>query len=413
MKMKMKRNLIALLLLVMGGVSACKSEKKDKNHVHQQGTSEYYTCSMHPQVHEEEPGKCPICGMELVKVVKNEQASQGNHKEANQLMLSEGQIRLANIRVDTVGRGELSQGTLLTGTLAVNPDLTETVSSRVEGRIERLYVKQTGQTIQKGAPMVDIYSEGLQTLQNEYLLALAQKRELGDPAGRYSRLVEAAAQKLLLLGMTKGQLSKIAASGKPSPVVTFFSPSAGIIQEIAVTEGQYVGEGSRIVSLSNLATLWVEAQLYSSERARVEQGAVVGITVEGMPGRFQGKVVGLNPALEANSKIVLVRLEIANPNGRLLPGMQANVLLKKEKNQTLALPMDAVLRDSKGAYVWKQTGENTFEVAMVTTGDENARAIEITSGIQPGDRVVVSGAYLLHSEYTLRKGSDPMAGMEM
>jgi Cu(I)/Ag(I) efflux system membrane fusion protein len=325
-------------------------------------------------------------------------------------MLSPEQIRLANIRVDTVGRGGQSRQTVLTGTLAVNPNGTQTVSSRVQGRVEKLYVQQTGEAIRKGAPLFDVYSENLQTLQNEYLLALAQKRELGDPEGRYSRLVEAAAQRLELLGLTPAQLKRLAGAGKPSPTVTFFSPVSGVVQEIAVTEGQYVGEGNTLLTLADLSTLWVEAQLYAGEASGVVQGAPVTVQVAGTAERLPGKVSFLNPAVEAGSKIVLARIEIPNPGGRLLPGMQANVSLKENRAQIISLPLEAVLRDSKGAYVWKQTGEGTFAVAMVRTGAEDARTVEITEGIAEGDRVVTSGAYLLHSEYTLRKGADPMAG---
>jgi Cu(I)/Ag(I) efflux system membrane fusion protein len=246
-------------------------------------------------------------------------------------------------------------------------------------------------------------------LQNEYLLALAQKRELGDPEGRYSRLVEAAARRLELLGMTPAQLKRLAAAGKPGPTVTFFSPVSGVVQDIAVTEGQYVGEGSTLLTLADLSTLWVEAQLYAGEAAQVAPGAPVTVEVAGTEGSFAGRVAFLNPAVEAGSKIVLARIEISNREGRLLPGMQANVSLKESKTQTITLPLEAVLRDSKGAYVWKQTGEGTFDVAMVKTGTETSRTVEITQGVAEGDRVVTAGAYLLHSEYTLRKGADPMA----
>ncbi len=394
--------IILLSLLLLLGTAACGSGHED--HAAAEEANSYYTCSMHPQIVEQEPGTCPICKMDLVKVTKNASAGQ-----STALMLSPEQIRLANIQVDTVGRGGQSRQTVLTGTLAVNPTGTQTVSSRVQGRVEKLYVRQTGETIRKGAPLFDVYSENLQTLQNEYLLALAQKRELGDPEGRYSRLVEAAAQRLELLGMTPAQLKRLAAAGKPSPTVTFFSPVSRVVQEIAVTEGQYVGEGNTLLTLADLSTLWVEAQLYAGEAAQVAPGAPVTVEVATLPGSYPGKVAFLNPAVEAGSKIVLARIEIPNREGRLLPGMQANVSLKENKTATITLPLEAVLRDSKGAYVWKQTGEGTFDVAMVQTGTETARTVEITSGVIEGDRVVTAGAYLLHSEYTLRKGTDPMA----
>jgi membrane fusion protein, copper/silver efflux system len=396
----MKKTILFLFLLTLTLLS-CQQQKGTAH------SDDRYTCPMHPQVVQNEPGTCPICHMDLVKVAK-----KAERQLSTSIQLSEDQIRLANIRIDTLGVGEQSRQTWLTGTLAVNPKLKETVSSRSAGRIERLYVRQNGETIRKGAPLLDVYSEQLQTLQNEYLLALAQKRELGDPGQRYSRLVEAAGQKLLLLGLTEGQLKQLAVSGKARPIITFLSPATGVVQDVAVTEGQYLSEGTRLLSLADLSTLWVEAQLYPSEVARVSVGTAVEVQVAGQRESNRGQVVFLNPELQANSRVVLTRIELANPGGRLLPGMQANVRLTNTQTQALFLPLEAVLRDSKGAYVWKQTGAGTFEVAMVTTGTENSRTIEITAGLNRGDRVVVSGAYLLHSEYKLRQGADPMAGHE-
>jgi membrane fusion protein, copper/silver efflux system len=401
-----KYSLIVSLVGIMLGAVACgqkQEEEKVAGHTH-----DTYTCPMHPQIREKGPGRCPICGMDLVKVATNPSGAAQQKQEG--LMLSEAQLRLANVQVDTVGTGNQARQTILTGTLAVNANETESISSRVTGRIERLYIRQTGERVRKGAPLMDVYSEQLQTLQQEYLLAVAQRRELGDPEGRYSRLVEAAAQKLELLGMTASQIQKLATTGKASPTVTFFSPASGVVQEIAVTEGQYVNEGSRLASLTDLSTIWVEAQLYPWEASRVETGSKVEVQVEGFLKSFTGKVAFINPELQPGSKVLLMRVEIANPSNQLLPGMPANVQLSEQKQQVITLPLEAVLRDSKGSYVWKQTGENTFRPVMVRTGSENANTIEINAGLEQGDRVVVSGAYLLHSEYTLRNGSDPMAG---
>lgn len=394
----MKKILLLLFTLTWAFLS-CRPEEKAADH------NAHYTCPMHPQVVQNKPGTCPICRMDLVKGIKQAAGSQ-----SKAIQLSEDQIRLANIRVDTIGPGEQSRQTWLTGTLTVHPGRTETISSRSVGRIEKLYVRQNGETIRKGAPLLELYSEPLQTLQHEYLLALAQKRELGDPGGRYSRLVEAAGQKLRLLGLTQRQINQLAASGKPTPTVTFSSPKTGVVQEVAVTEGQYVSEGTRLLSLADLSTLWVEAQLYPAEVSRVSVGDAVEVRVEGQADPVRGKVVFLNPELQSNSQVVLARVEIANTGGRLLPGMQANVRLNTPQTGVLTLPLEAVLRDSRGAYVWKQTGPGTFEGMIVETGAENTRTLEITSGLNTGDRVVVSGAYLLQSESTLRQGADPMAG---
>ncbi|TYZ07217.1 efflux RND transporter periplasmic adaptor subunit [Hymenobacter lutimineralis] len=379
----------------------------------------HYTCPMHPQISRKEPGKCPICGMDLVKASKAApaaKATSGTTTSAPEVMLSAQQRQLAGIRVATFGpSGSAAGSTVLTGIITANANQTRTVSSRVAGRVERLFVRQTGEAIRAGAPLVSIYSEQLQALQQEYLLALAQQRAVGKSVNQYGRLVASARQKLRLLGLTEGQLHTLAATGRPTSSLTFYSPQAGLVQAVGVTEGQYVGEGSLLVSLTNLSSVWVEAQLYPDEVAGIEMGQSVQVQVSGRPDTYSGRVVFLSPELQANSKVTLLRVQVANPGGRLQPGMQANVRLTSWSTmaQSRTLPQDAVLRDSRGSYVWQQIDAGGhFRRLNVTTGAETDEAVAITGGLDAGALVVVNGAYLLESEYALYQGTDPMAGMD-
>ncbi|MBO3272080.1 efflux RND transporter periplasmic adaptor subunit [Hymenobacter defluvii] len=416
-----RRYLLLLLLVGLLGLAATACQKAKP--VAKTGTdaagSSYYTCPMHPQVHEEGPGKCPICGMDLVKATKHAapavpagQRSGGGPVPAPEVMLTNQQIQLANIRVEALGTSTERARTVLTGTLATDATQTSTVSSRVSGRVENLFVRQTGEPIRKGAPLVSIYSEQLQALQQEYLLSLAQQRAVGENVNQYGRLVEAARQKLRLLGVSAGQLRTLAATGRPTPALTFYSPQAGLVQEVGVTEGQYVGEGTLLVSLTNLSSLWVEAQLYPEEVAGIRLGQSVQVQVAGFADAYSGKVIFLSPELQGNSKVTLLRVQLANPDGRLQPGMQANVNLAGPSSTALALPQDAVLRDSQGSYVWQQLNANNFRRLKVTTGPETDQTVAITGGLDAGVKVVVSGAYLLESEYALYQGADPMGGMD-
>ena len=380
---------------------------------------------MHPQVVREEPGKCPICGMDLVKVTKRAAApvapaGAGSSSAVApapapaEVMLSGQQQQLANIQVATLGAGPQQRSTLLTGTVVANANQTRTVSSRVNGRVERLYVRQTGEPIRQGAPLVALYSEELQALQQEYLLGLAQQRAVGR-TNSFDRLVEAARQKLQLLGLSNGQLRTLAATGRPTPALTFYSPQAGLVQAVGVTEGQYVSAGTLLVSLTNLSSLWVEAQLYPDEVAGIRLGQTVQVRVAGFSEEYTGRVIFLSPELQANSKVTLLRVQLANPGGHLQPGMQANVDLTSPRTAALVLPQAAVLRDSRGSYVWQQTAPGRFHRAQVTTGPETDLTVAITGGLAAGAQVVVSGAYLLESEYALYQGGgmDPnMPGME-
>ena len=369
----------------------------------------HYTCPMHPQISREQPGDCPICNMALVQVSKPTApaaSTAGAVPAAPAVVLSPQQVQLANIRTATLGAAGPPARTVLTGTLTANANQTRTVSSQVSGRVERLFVRQTGEAIRQDAPLVSIYSEELQALQQEYLLSLAQQRAAGG-GNQYGRLVEGARQRLRLLGLSEGQLRRLAATERPTPALTFYSPQAGLVQTVGVTEGQYVSEGTLLVSLTNVASLWAEAQLYPEEVAGIRMGQAVQVQVAGFPNAYPGKVVFLSPELRANSQVTLLRVQLANPGGRLQPGMQANVALAQASSAARTLPQGAVLRDSRGSYVWQQVATGRFRRLKVLTGTETDQTVAITRGVEPGARVVVSGAYLLESEYTLYQSIDP------
>jgi membrane fusion protein, copper/silver efflux system len=387
-------------LLAIAGFGCQKKEGKEAHSEHAQ---KMYTCPMHPQIMEPKPGSCPICGMDLVPVSQNE-SEEG-------IMLSNNQIRLANIETQVLTSGSIGNNTLLTARIVANENLTAQISSRIGGRIEKMYVKQVGEVVKKGDPLYELYSEALLTLQQEYLLALAQQKALGDKDENYKRILQGAKEKLLLYGMNENQIREITNQEKVKSTVTFFSKGAGTVSEISVTEGQYVAEGSPIMSLTDLSSLWVEAQLYPTEVPQVKMGSTVDIRVSGYGSEVvKGKVIFLAPELEANSKIILLRAQIDNREMKYRPGMQASLTLTSDSKNALTLPLNAVIRDEQGSYVWKQTGEGTFSPVMVNLGSENATSVQITSGLSEGDTVVVSGAYLLHSEYILKKGGNPMAG---
>ena len=261
-----------------------------------------------------------------------------------------------------------------------------------------------------------MYSEQLQALQQEYLLALAQSREQG---GAYRQFAEATGQKLRLLGVTSGQLRQQGARGRPNPVVTYYSPTTGTVQTLDVVQGQYVAEGTPLVTLTDLATVWVEAQLYPQDVVKLPLGKSVRVQVAGKSGSLRGKVIFLSPELSGSSQVTLARIQLANPGGRLLPGAQANVLLDApttatSAQTTLRVPAEALIRDGNASYLWTQTGARQYRRVRVSTGEGSARSVPITAGLPAGVKVVVSGAYLLQSEYSLRQGAtDSMNGMSM
>lgn len=381
-------------------LAACKEKEKPAVAA---GKKQTYTCPMHPQIVRNEPGTCPICGMDLVPFDKN------NPDES--LLLNESQQALANITTTTIGASELSSTTQLNGRLAINPEATEYISSRVPGRIEVLYVKETGVPVRKGQPLYKIYSEQLAALQQEYLVAAAQATQFPDDK-RFQEIFQGARQKLLLYDMTEAQLRALLSRQKTDPYVTYPAPISGVVAELSATEGQYVGEGGTIMRLEGYGNLWVEADVYPSEAGNVRVGQQVKVIIPGWEDQPQNMTINfITPALQSGSQLTQIRGTIPNPNNQWQPGLQAFVLLpSKSKGKTLTLPVGAVIREEKGAHVWIETEKGKYSPRMVTTGMETPDQVEISSGLENGDKVVVSGAYLLYSEYILKKGKNPMAG---
>ena len=395
--------LLILALAVFIGVQACRNKKTVAKE-----TNTFYTCSMHPQIMEPHPGKCPICGMNLIPVQKNDAT------KTDEIKLSDQQIQLGNIQVDTIGKGIIGNETVLNATLNFDQQKLVTVSSRVTGRVDRLYHKNIGEYIQKGTPLLEVYSEELNNAKQEYLLALERKNVLDNSLINFDQVIQSAKTKLLLWGMTEAQINALAKNKRASTTTTVFSKESGYINTLDIQEGDYVSEGGSIVQLADLSTLWAEAQVYTSQLSQLNTNGIVTVQIPDLPNReLQGKIEFVNPEINSEKRLNLIRVSIPNRNNQLKPGMSAYVVIKGKQSNALSLPTNAVLRDGSSASVWVMTGPNTFKSKMVTIGLESGDRVEITYGLKEGEAVVTSGAYLLNSEYIFKKGSSPMAGMKM
>jgi len=393
---------MAAVLLLFS--TSCKTKKEVTT-----DSDIYYTCSMDPQVIEPRPGKCPICHMQLTPVKKI------NSAKDDEVLLSEQQIQLGNIKTDTIRMGTIGDQLVLTATLNFDPMKASSVSSRVMGRIEKLYFKNLGDHVTKGAPLYDLYSEELNNAKQEYLLALDRKKFFVDETVMdFDQLLQSAKNKLYLWGMSEVQVAQLARIKKASPTTTFYSTASGYITTLDYKEGDYLMEGATIVKLADLSSLWAEAQVYTSQLSAIDRNGIALVQLPDLEGKeIKGRIEFVNPEINPDTRINLIRVSIPNTGNQLKPGMPAYVVLKSLQHKTLTLPADAVIRDSKGATVWVRTGENSFKIKMVQLGLETDDRIEIKFGLTAGDVVVITGAYLLNSEYIFKKGANPMAGHDM
>ena len=392
---------IIIIISALFVLASCKSKKATLVN-----KDEYYTCSMHPQIMQDKPGTCPICHMDLIVVKKTNTA-------ADEIMLNDEQIRLGNIQTDTIRNGMIGDKVILTATLNTDESRVNSINARIMGRIDRLYFKNMGDFVSKGAHLYDLYSEELNNAKQEYIAALEKQQTLDNSIIDFNRLLQSAKQKLLLWGMSEAQVNELAKTKKASPLTSFYSNESGFITELPVMEGQYVSEGSTIVKLADLSSLWAEAQVYTSQLSAIDLKGTATVQFPDIPGKeWKGKIEFANPEIVSDSRLNLIRVSIPNPNGLLKPGMPAYVSIKSKELNTLTLPSDAVLRDGKMNVVWVQSGKNRYKMKMVQTGLESGDRLEIKSGLQNGDVVVTRGAYLLNSEFVFKKGGNTMAGME-
>jgi membrane fusion protein, copper/silver efflux system len=374
--------------------SSCSNNHSPANMA---GPDEYYTCSMDPQVIENKPGNCPICHMKLIKVKKN-------NLKTGQIKLSAQQIKLANITYDTLRVLELAKEVTLTGKVAFDQDLSNSISAKVQGRIEKLAVKNAGEFIHKGQLLYEIYSEDLNVVQREYLLGIQSANTTYD-------FSISAKSKLLLYGMTESQIDQLRKTNEEMQSIPVYSGVDGYVSEISITEGNYVSQGMTLFRLESFQSLWVEAQVYFPYLRYLKTGTEATFSIPAASVQsFSGKVIFIDPQVQSSERFILARFQIPNPSQEIKPGMLANITLQTESKHSLVLPVDAVIQDSKGSNVWVRNNDGVFESRMITVGMQNSRQVEILSGLTAGDVVVVTGAYLLNSEYVFKKGANPMEG---
>jgi multidrug efflux pump subunit AcrA (membrane-fusion protein) len=425
------------MLLITTFAASCS-----KNEPSKPAEKTLYTCSMHPQVVQDHPGDCPICGMKLVPVRKQPSSpaattrSDSNRKvkyykstmmigeisqtprkdsmgmemvpvyeseeETNAITVDPATVQKMGVRTAVVTKGPLRRVIRTVGVVDYNETALADVTTKFRGWIEKLYVDSTGKQVRKGEPLFDIYSPELYSAQNEYVLAL------GQGAGG---LKASARQKLKLFDVSDDQIAELEKTRQPQRTLRVNAPIDGIVVEKMAVQGQMVEAGMKLYRLADLSLVWVQSQIYEQDLALLKLGQAAEVSLSYLPDRkFSGRVTYIYPTVDEKTRTARVRMEFHNPGLFLKPGMFATVELNAEiEPSALLVPDSAVLRSGEKNTVFVSLDDGHFEPREVTLGPraEN-NTYEVLSGLKEGERVVTSGQFMLDSESQLREAIQKM-----
>ncbi len=314
--------------------------------------------------------------------------------------------QLAGVQTATAAKRQLTKDIKTTGKIALNETNRAFITSRVEGRIDELYVTAEGQYVAPGQAVAAVYSPTYIAAQEEYLLALDSVRKLHG-AGREvvqinNRLLAAAKRKIILLGVPEGEIEHLAHTSQAADVMIIRAQFGGTVMEKQVLPGAYVMPGDKLFTLSDLASVWLNADIYENDIAAVKVGQPVQVTAAAYPGEnFGGAVTFINPVLDDATRAVKVRVEMANPDGKLKPNMFVNASLGVALGESLAIPISSLIDTGTRKVVYVAQAEDTFVRRDITTGQEADGYVQVLSGLQPGETVVTSAAFLIDSQTQL------------
>lgn len=343
----------------------------------------YWVAPMDSNYRRDAPGKSPM-GMDLVPVYAGQQ-------ESGLVKITPEVVNNLGVRVAPVEFKPLEQRIRTVGYVKYNEDKLIHIHPRVEGWIERLYVKASGDPVTAGQPLYDLYSPELVNAQEELVLALRRNNE---------RLVSAAEDRLRALQLGEDFIASLKEERQIKQTVTFSSPQQGVVDNLNIREGFYVGPHITLMSIGTLDEVWVEAQIFESQGALIEIGQAVNMRLDHLPGRnWQGQVGYIYPSLEAATRTLRVRLRFDNQDGLLRPNMFAQVaIITRESEPVAVIPRQALIRTGEQDRVVLALGEGRYKSVAVVAGASAGEEVAILKGVQRGENVVTSAQFLLDSE---------------
>ncbi|HEY3662253.1 MAG TPA: efflux RND transporter periplasmic adaptor subunit [Chthoniobacterales bacterium] len=376
---------------------------------------DYYTCTMHPSVHAEAPGKCPICGMELVPVKKQTSASAADQM-ANMPGMGGGQTQSASthefivpaerqqqigVTFAKVERRPLEKEIRAVGSVEADLQKHWAFVARADGYVQQLFVASAGQIVEKNEALLSIYSPDLATTERELvmLLGMRDQAQNADTRATPQRLIAAAEGRLRQWNVTPEQIAELEKTRKPGDTITLRSPFRGIVQELPAHQGVAVKMGDHLVDIADLTTVWVWADFYESELSALHVGDKVAVTNASFPGdKFEGAIAVVDPFVDPAKRTSRVRIDIANAHFRLRPGMYANVALAVAGAEQLAIPVSAIMPTGARNIAFVDKGNGKLEPREVKLGKQFGDSYAVEAGLREGERIVASANFLIDAE---------------
>ncbi|MBJ6366546.1 efflux RND transporter periplasmic adaptor subunit [Snuella sedimenti] len=397
----MRKYIIYIGILTIGillgwfffGGSSNRTEEHD--HGSEVETKTMWTCSMHPQILQPEPGDCPICGMDLIPA---EAGADGLSKD--QFKLTENAMALANVQTSVIEKADVDASIVrLSGKITENKDKAATQPVHFSGRIDKLYVKSLGEYVKRGQAIAEIYSAELIAAQQELLIAYKNKASQPE-------LYEAVKKKFRNWMIQDAQVSEIERSGNIQTQFTIYSNISGVVTEIALSEGAHIMEGNPLFKIANLNTVWANFDVYESQIDLFKLGQEIEVVTNAYPDKtFKATVDFIDPLLNTNTRTVTLRAVLNNKEGIFKPGMfvegQVNAL---QDDGLLLVPSSAVLWTGKRSvvYIKVKTDTPVFEMREVTLGKKMGAAYEVLDGLERGDEIVTNGTFTIDAAAQLQ-----------
>lgn len=396
-----------------------------------------YVCPMHPQMTSDEPGSCPVCGMDLVK--RKSETSEGEeqrvlyyrhpHKPnvtsdvpmkdemgmdyvpvyAGPAASGEGILVSAEVRnnlgvrVAEVSRGLLPRTIRAVGQVSYDEGRVQHVHARAEGWVERLFVSSVGDRVNRGDPLLELYSPRLVTAQEEYLQAL----RMGGEA-----LIRASETRLRALGISDEEIRRVREAGQVDGRILYRAPSDGVVTRLGIRDGMFVKPDTDMVVLADLGQVWIEADVLARQSAWLARGLSASVKLDQLPGRdLTGELTYVYPEADPRTRAVRVRLAFDNPGEALKPNSFATVTISEpDPVPMLIVPLEALIRTSEQTRVIVEIAPNRFAPRLVDVAYESGDMGAIAAGLAAGERVVVSGQFMLDSEANLRGELERISG---